>query len=179
MTETTTTTATTTTDAVPAYVRKSVRDMPVTGEFANRAELLAYRRENHPDHTGYTSATPIRVPASWTPETGMFPLNDPRGHFAIRVRRVKLDDGATAHRFDVTYDGKYVRGYVAGGFAAACVNRVFGTFMRAANIADRGFTRRVDADGIIVVTKSAPAKNGSDAATRMPDADADDTTPDA
>jgi hypothetical protein len=115
--------------------------------FESRAALLAYRRENHPDHAGYKSASPVRVPANWTPAPGLYPLGDAHGHFAVRVSKNTRGGGV---RFDVTYDARYVRGYVAGGYASAAINRVFGTFMRASNLAARGFRRESDANGIII-----------------------------
>lgn len=171
--------------AVDAIDRMTGKSVPRPGTpHASRAALLEYRRANgDANYRGYTSATAAGVKTWADVKPGLYPLRDARDRFAVRVTQnvgraatpavpASGDTPATPKRvgiprggfkFTIWYDGRPVRGYVAGDFHAAAVRRIFGAVLTAKSVNARGqkfiADKTVDADAVYCVPADGTIPN--------------------
>lgn len=178
-------TAAATTATADAIDRMTGKSVPRPGTpHASRAALLEYRRANgDANYRGYTSATAAGVKTWADVKPGLYPLRDARDRFAVRVTQnvgrapmaavpASGDTPATPKRagiprggfkFAIWYDGRPVRGYVAGDFHAAAVRRIFGAVLTAKSVNARGqkfiADKTVDADAVYCVPADGTIPN--------------------
>jgi hypothetical protein len=167
MAETTTTTVAVDVAAGPERLAGVAGRIAGADIMGRRALLAEIRADGSGARWGKT--TPSVAAAGWKIVPGTYVVGN---GFAVRVNR----DGNRAEFLPV-YRNRIIRGYMANGFGAAMMRRVF-PFLTARGAAARGATLETNADGFVLVHAArAPKTPDPTPEPVTPDADAD-VTPD-
>jgi hypothetical protein len=145
----------------------------ITGEIVGRKNLLA---ACDGERWGAKSGATVNpAPADWKIRPGTYAYANRR--FGVRVNR----DGNRVEFLPV-WGGRVIRDYMANGFGAAMIRRVF-PFLTARGATARGATFEQTPDGFVLtfagtVKKSSKNRTAKNAPTPTPDPTPVDPTPD-